>query len=78
MICGVDTIKSAIYDRLVRGRALRFSDSLPAAYFARTASMSARSPEAWLSRRAPPESCSGRTTSGATARRDDPTSGPPS
>jgi phage terminase large subunit GpA-like protein len=38
MLAGVDTIKSTIYDRLARGRALRFSDTLAAAYFEQLAS----------------------------------------
>jgi phage terminase large subunit GpA-like protein len=38
MLIGVDAIKSTIYDRLSRGRALRFSDSLEAVYFEQLAS----------------------------------------
>ena len=38
MLIGVDKIKSAIYDRLARGRALRFSDTLQAAYYEQLAS----------------------------------------
>jgi phage terminase large subunit GpA-like protein len=37
-LVGVDTIKSTIYDRLARGRALRFSDTLEAAYYEQLAS----------------------------------------
>ena len=38
MLVGVDTVKSAIYDRLARGRALRFSDALQASYYEQLAS----------------------------------------
>lgn len=38
MLIGVETIKTTIYDRLSRGRALRFSDSLEAVYFEQLAS----------------------------------------
>ena len=38
MLVGVDVVKSALYDRLARGRALRFSDSLPASYYEQLAS----------------------------------------
>jgi phage terminase large subunit GpA-like protein len=37
-LVGVDTIKSTIYDRLARGRALRLSDTLQASYFEQLAS----------------------------------------
>jgi phage terminase large subunit GpA-like protein len=33
LLCGVDTIKSTIYDALARGRRIRFSDTLQPAYF---------------------------------------------
>ena len=38
MLVGVDAIKSAVYDRLARGRALRFSHTLSAAWFQQVAS----------------------------------------
>jgi len=38
MLVGVDTIKASTYDKLARGRALRFSDGLDAAYFEQLAS----------------------------------------
>src|SRR5207244_2918077 len=38
MLVGVDVVKSAIYDRLARGRALRFSHTLPAPYYEQVAS----------------------------------------
>ena len=38
MLVGVDTIKSSLYDKLARGRAIRFSDMLPASYFEQLAS----------------------------------------
>jgi phage terminase large subunit GpA-like protein len=38
MLCGVDTIKATLMDRMARGRLLRFSDSLTAAYFEQVAS----------------------------------------
>jgi phage terminase large subunit GpA-like protein len=38
MLVGVDTIKSSIYDKLARGRTIRFSDSLSASYYEELAS----------------------------------------
>src|SRR5262249_5661346 len=38
MLIGVDAIKSGVYDRLARGRALRLSDTLEPAYFEQLAS----------------------------------------
>lgn len=38
MLVGVDTIKSGIYDKLARGRALRLSDAVPPSYFEQLAS----------------------------------------
>jgi phage terminase large subunit GpA-like protein len=38
MLVGVDVVKTTIYDRLQRGRALRFSDTLGLAYFEQVAS----------------------------------------
>ena len=38
MLVGVDVVKTAIYDRLARGRAFRFSESLTASYFEQLAS----------------------------------------
>lgn len=38
MIIGVDTIKATLMDRMARGKALRFSDSLEPAYFEQLAS----------------------------------------
>lgn len=38
MLIGVDTIKATLMDRMARGRALRFSDSLEASYFEQLAS----------------------------------------
>lgn len=38
MLAGVDTLKASIYDRLARGRALRFSDSLEPSYYEQLAS----------------------------------------
>jgi phage terminase large subunit GpA-like protein len=37
-LVGVDTVKSTVYDRLARGRALRLSDTLTAAYYEQLAS----------------------------------------
>src|SRR5262249_33780236 len=38
MLVGVDVVKSALYDRLARGRALRFAHRLTPAYFEQLAS----------------------------------------
>lgn len=38
MLAGVDVIKSGLYDKLARGRALRLSDTLEPSYFEQLAS----------------------------------------